>query len=101
MIVGGYTLELYCDGEGCPRQRPAVCGGNYSPLGEFSAETGEACRRAARRRGWRLDLRAGVAVCPECVKAGRRPPRPAEASASGPSAKAGGDITVGNSNSRE
>lgn len=68
MIVGGYTLDLYCDAQkciwvdlnGCPRIGPA----------QFIGETGGYARRVARHRGWKLDLENDRAFCPTCVKAG-------------------------------
>lgn len=66
MIVGCYSLALYCDGPGCLVRREGD--------GVFTAETGAECRREARKRGWRLNLRAGTALCPQCVKNGKRVP---------------------------
>ena len=63
MIVRGYTLDLYCD-----------CDTVEHPHGEFShtfiGETYTGCARDAKRSGWRLDKHRGLAMCPECVKAG-------------------------------
>lgn len=66
-IVGCYDLHLYCDGIGC-----AV--GMFRERAEFEAndESGSACRAAARKRGWRLDLKAQTALCPACVKSGNK-----------------------------
>lgn len=74
MIVGGYTLDLYCDnseikaGEVTDRH-----GHDFQEFPhQFYAETGEACRRKARKQGWRLDMRgAGKAYCPKCTKRGK------------------------------
>jgi hypothetical protein len=45
MIVGCYTLHLYCDRGEC------ADGGTYTPE-EFTAEHGSECRKQARKRGW-------------------------------------------------
>jgi hypothetical protein len=58
MIVGCYSLHLYCDNEDVEH-----------PYDEFphtyTAELGSKCRNAARRDGWRLG-RTGKAYCPLC-----------------------------------
>lgn len=66
MIVGGYRLDLYCDVPGCENANCAPSGTQEpTPPGQFFAETGAQCRRVARGVGWKLDLRAGLAVCPK------------------------------------
>ena len=75
MIVGGYELHLYCDGDGCT----AGEFGRYPKQTEFTAEEGSKARSAARRKGWRLDLKNGTALCPSCVARGaqlKTPPCP-------------------------
>jgi len=66
MIIGCYTLHLYCDVPKCTYNNK---GGSYIP-DEFTGETGGECRNAARKAGWRL-LADGNACCPECNKAGK------------------------------
>lgn len=69
MIVGGYTLDLYCSNSACRH-------GKYGsePAAEtFFSEEGATCRRRARKRGWKF-VRAedGIGkdvLCPECAKA--------------------------------
>jgi hypothetical protein len=63
MIIGCYTLDLYCDAD-------AEHAWRAFPV-QFSAETGEECRQQARRAGWKLTPKTGTAVCPDCVRAGR------------------------------
>lgn len=72
VIVGGYTLDLYCDAEGCRAGDLAnKRGRGFQPGSQsFFAETGGACRREARGAGWKLN-RDRTATCPEC-KRGRR-----------------------------
>jgi len=66
MIVGNYTLNLYCRNRGKP-------GHAYQahPVEFIAEEHGSEARRLARQDGWRLDLRTNEATCPDCVKAGR------------------------------
>lgn len=60
-IVGCYTLDLYCDREGdCVEEYPR------SPQDQYNAESGGEARQQARRNGWRLNLKAGTAICPHC-----------------------------------
>jgi hypothetical protein len=66
VIVGGYTLHLYCDAPGHVRQ--AHAGG---PDAESCAETGARCRAMARKAGWKLDRKAGRAICPKCRRRAR------------------------------
>lgn len=65
MIVGGYTLDLYCDEPGCPNGRSSYSsdGMGRKPWTFFS-ETGADCRKAARRDGWTLRLQDSTAWCP-------------------------------------
>ena len=60
MIVGGYTLDLYCDREACQHRNDA----NWNPR-QYTAELGSRCRSDARRDGWLL-TRDGKAYCPNC-----------------------------------
>lgn len=55
MIVGGYALDLYCDGKPC-RKTKAV-------QSEFNAQTYAQCAKAARGAGWKLNRSAGLAFC--------------------------------------
>lgn len=64
MIVGCYSVDLYCDNEGnCPK--------SWSPeTATYTGETEGECLRQARRHGW-LITRAKhkgerKAYCPKC-----------------------------------
>lgn len=62
MIVGCYSLHLYCDFcEGNRNGNPAdfSCGG--------TADSGAEARKEARAAGWRL-FNSGHCACPACVK---------------------------------
>jgi hypothetical protein len=64
MIVGGYTLDLYCDVENeqhSYREFPH----------QFYAQTKQECYREARRCGWTINDKTGFCYCPKCKKAKR------------------------------
>lgn len=67
MIVGCYTLDLYCDVEGCTYNLRA---GQLQPS-QYTGVAGTECKRAARKDGWRFqDADDGQrAICPVCAKA--------------------------------
>lgn len=68
MIVGCYTLHLYCDFE-----RDGKHGGVETyKIGwpaEFTGKTESECLKEARKAGWRIFKAEGKAKCPRCVKA--------------------------------
>lgn len=72
MIVGCYTLDLYCETEGCPMSRCTRSGEDMRAPASYNDELGSTCRRRARRDGWRLDLREGTALCPKCADEKRK-----------------------------
>lgn len=53
MIVGCYTMHLYCGNPACKTMRHHE-GSTFmiAAMGEFTGETAAACRRQARRWGW-------------------------------------------------
>ena len=65
MIAACYDLSLTCDGDDCE-------GGPYRAVStlEIQRETGSACRKAARRLGWKLFMDDGRCLCPGCAKRG-------------------------------
>lgn len=75
MIVGGYSLNLYCDNVNFHNsQHLSIWGGNYHfrdgsiLANEFVGETFSECARHARKYGWKIDRKQGICVCPLCVK---------------------------------
>jgi len=58
MIVGCYTLDLYCD-----QKNDKHVHGEFPHT--FTAEHGSNCRSRAKRKGWIL-THAGNAICPKC-----------------------------------
>lgn len=67
MIVGCYCLDLYCDNELAHTK-------NYATRREqFTAETGGECRQQARKRGWKLNITTGKAICPACMGSKLKP----------------------------
>jgi hypothetical protein len=59
MIVGCYTLDLYCD---CPE-----CQIQETFPQQFVGKTFQACVREAREKGWRISTNAMTAYCPQCA----------------------------------
>jgi hypothetical protein len=64
MIVGCYSMDLYCDGSPCVTTR--------AYQNQFTGETASECRKEARRIGWRFDLTARKAYCPACNRSNDR-----------------------------
>lgn len=62
MQAGCYSLDLYCDGDSCPRYRLEYA--PFQPMGETASE----CRAKARKAGWLVSTTAGLDLCPECRK---------------------------------
>lgn len=67
MIVGCYTLDLYCDNVEagtCKRDKELRW-----PLfpDNFTDERDSTCRKKAREFGWRINEKTGIAICPECI----------------------------------
>lgn len=60
VIVGGYSMDLYCDGKPC-RKTAAI-------QNEFYGQTYTDCSRQAKRAGWRLNRRTGTAYCTKDCK---------------------------------
>lgn len=52
MIVGGYTLDLYCDVEGCDEQA------------DFAGHSAGDARKLARQAGWVVRLSTNECLCP-------------------------------------
>ena len=72
VIVGCYSLDLYCDAEGCTTPRPHLGDRSCGPHAEYTHELGAECRRRARKAGWVLNVREGTAVCPTCAARGAK-----------------------------
>lgn len=68
MMAACYDLRLECDAEG------GCNAGAYGSreVAEWNFETGGACRRAARRAGWKFSMRTGLCLCPKCAKRGAK-----------------------------
>lgn len=66
MIVGCYTLDVYCESpvKICQDQRSPVF--RYKCFGQFTGQTERECRAKAKRAGW--VLRDGRVRCPPCAK---------------------------------
>ena len=66
MIVGGYSLHLYCDSGLKPAGNVEGHGwaGEANPA-EFAGRNKTACRTQAKARGW--ILQGTLAICPVCA----------------------------------
>lgn len=72
MIVGGYTMHLYCRNAGKSADGPATFDLRHHETilnGEFCGRTFSECRRAAIAAGWRFGRDKDV-TCPTCVQYG-------------------------------
>lgn len=63
MIVGGYTMHLYCDND--ETRHPSKLHGKA-----YYGRTFTGCARQARQDGWFIEKRAGRVICPMCRKKG-------------------------------
>lgn len=65
MIVGCYSMDLYCDAENCPDRSHRI-GSVYAQLiGRYERE----CLREARKLGWKFSKsHPRKAFCPTCAK---------------------------------
>ncbi len=59
MIVGGYTLDLYCDVEGCKEEA------------QFCAGVGTKARTLARKASWVVRMSTNECYCPEHKQSNR------------------------------
>lgn len=72
-LVGGYTLDLYCDtggdvfGSNCPN-RPVT----GSLFASFAGTNERDCLRQARRAGWLFKDNNTLSYCPKCSGKGVR-----------------------------
>lgn len=70
MIVGCYTLDLYCRyWEDQPRGVSAFCNTNFDwnhKIFQYTGRTRAECLREARKDGWLVNLKTRKCICPEC-----------------------------------
>ena len=69
MIVGCYTLHLYCDDPTHFARRNDRPWRESSLDAEFTGNTETDCKRQARAKGWKF--KADECTCPYCVTANR------------------------------
>jgi len=62
VIVGGYSLHLYCDDK---KHDPLI---TQIQNHQFSGPTKMAATQEARAAGWKLYETQDVAICPHCSK---------------------------------
>jgi len=65
MIVGCYTMDLYCDNPKCEAVFAGLDGHRDGIQMGFTGSTRAACARQARRVGWRVGRTK--AYCPRCL----------------------------------
>jgi hypothetical protein len=68
VIVGCYTMHLYCDHAGHVSHR-----GGYHD--EYTGQTAGACRKEARQEGWLFDLDHNTVYCHDCQRVALRDKR--------------------------
>ncbi len=71
MVIGGYSLDLYCDFPDESWQHRGSASYAGEGFGDFAAESGPTTRSLARRAGWKIERGQLRALCPSCQKAGR------------------------------
>lgn len=74
MIVGCYTLDLYCKNTLTGGAKEHTCA--RSPYeanepGQWTGRTYTICRAAARKDGWRFDPNDADVTCPWCTRAAK------------------------------
>jgi len=72
MIVGGYTLDLYCDC--CPKEKNDAWSTN--PPHQYAAINLKMCMKWARKDGW--SFRKKMCRCPKCGQEGKSFPKEIE-----------------------
>lgn len=71
MIVGGYSLHLYCDVGGDPYAKNCPNKPWHGKPTEFDGKSKHDTYTQARRQGWKINVE-GRAICPKCAKEGRK-----------------------------
>lgn len=74
MIVGCYTLDLYCDTPDCSHNTRL----GWIP-DTYTGQTEGQCNKQARADGWKIKRKEGKAYCPDCNKT-HNPPKTPEVS---------------------
>ena len=73
MIVGCYTMDLYCDaGDTCALFVARGYGGPTEWTSGPTVQTESAARVEARADGWHFERGGSRVLCPRCWKAGTR-----------------------------
>ena len=65
MIIGGYSLDLYCDTDNPKHNEQRNFGNDKISVG---GNTQADAVRVARRAGWIINWKTGEARCPICRK---------------------------------
>jgi len=77
MIVGCYSLDLYCDNfDIAKNQAEDRYGHRYNDFPhQFTGFSRAECVRNARRRGWIVNISGNKAYCPDCAKRHKNCPK--------------------------
>ncbi len=67
MIVGCYSMDLYCDAPHCKNGEFKL----YPSKAQFNSQTEGGCKRQARADGWRFHRSGGVS-CIYCTRRAKR-----------------------------
>ena len=71
MIIGGYTLHMYCDNSSCRRMTDDgsfQC--KWEGPDEYYGNTDKGAFADARQAGWKFDRKEYVAICLHCANRG-------------------------------
>lgn len=71
MVIGGYSLDLYCDFPDEAYKHRGSADFPGAGCANFAAETGPLAKKLAKRAGWKIERGERRAICPSCQKAGR------------------------------
>lgn len=77
MIIGGYTVHLYCDNEKAKHRLRQLDGAYHMSVAgvefdyEFAGRNEAQCLRQAKNTGWRIS-RDKIVICPVCSGYGIR-----------------------------
>ncbi len=69
MIVGCYSLDLYCDNEEAHFVEPKrlqTTGYYDTPYFNSIGRSREGCLRLSKKAGWSVNFKTRTALCPQC-----------------------------------
>ena len=69
MIVGGYSLDLYCENDEISHYllpSGIYLVGNTEVKHQYAGNTFIECARQARKDGWKINTKNHTCICPVC-----------------------------------